>query len=35
MDHELKKLLLEQGASMVGFARIEGLYNKVDMEGPR
>lgn len=35
MERELEKLLLEHGAAMVGFAKIEGLYNEVDLEGPR
>jgi epoxyqueuosine reductase QueG len=35
MNKEIEKLLLENGASMVGFAQIEGLYNKADPEGPR
>ncbi len=35
MNQEIEKLLLENGASMVGFARVEGLYQVVDMEGPR
>lgn len=33
MNQELKQLLLENGASMVGFARISGLYSKVEQNG--
>jgi epoxyqueuosine reductase QueG len=35
MNQELEKLLLENGASMVGFASIDGLYSTVDLNGPR
>lgn len=35
MNHEIKQLLLDNGASMVGFAKIDGLYGNVDLDGPR
>ncbi len=35
MDLKLKEMLLEHGASLVGFAQIEGLYYKADLEGPQ
>ncbi|BCN30734.1 4Fe-4S double cluster binding domain-containing protein [Anaeromicropila herbilytica] len=35
MNNTIKKMLLEHGASMVGFANIENLYNKVNLTGPR
>lgn len=35
MNNELERILLENGASMVGFAKIDALYNKVDLSGPR
>lgn len=35
MNQEIEKLLLNEGASMVGFAKVEGLYQEVDLEGPR
>ena len=33
MNQELKQLLLDKGASMAGFARLEGLYSKIELEG--
>ena len=35
MNKEIEQLLYEQGASMVGFADIEGAYNEIDIKGPR
>jgi epoxyqueuosine reductase QueG len=35
MNQELERLLLDNGAAMVGFAKLDGLYNTVDLEGPR
>lgn len=35
MNKEIEQLLLENGASMVGFAKIDELYNAVDLDGPR
>lgn len=35
MNREIERILLENGASMVGFAMIGELYNKVDLNGPR
>lgn len=35
MKDEIKQLLLENGASMVGFAEIEKLYSKVDLNEPK
>lgn len=35
MNQELRQLLLDNGASMVGFAKIAGMYNKVELDGPR
>ena len=35
MNREIEELLLNNGASMVGFAKVEGLYQKADPEGPR
>lgn len=35
MNKEIERLLLENGASMVGFAQIDELYNAVDLDGPR
>ena len=35
MNKEIEQLLYENAASMVGFAKIEGLYNSVDLSGPR
>lgn len=35
MNQEIEGLLYENGASMVGFARIDKLYSKVDLSGPR
>ncbi|MDF2944880.1 MAG: (Fe-S)-binding protein [Herbinix sp.] len=35
MKNEIERLLFKNGASMVGFANINGLYSKVDLEGPR
>ena len=35
MNHKLEQLLLEHGASMVGFAKVEALYSDVDLTGPR
>jgi len=35
MEKELKQLLLDNGASMVGFAKLEGLYSKMELDGPR
>ena len=33
MNDELRQLLLDNGASLVGFAKVEGLYNKVEEDG--
>lgn len=35
MNLEIERILLENGASMVGFAKIDELYGKVDLSGPR
>ena len=35
MKNEIEKLLMENGASLVGFANVEGMYNKVDLSMPR
>jgi epoxyqueuosine reductase QueG len=35
MNHELEQMLLEKGASMVGFANIDKLYSEVDLSSPR
>ncbi len=35
MNRELEQLLLEKGASMVGFYKIDEFYNTVDLDGPR
>lgn len=35
MNQELERLLLEHGASMVGFAKIDEFYSIVDLNGPR
>lgn len=35
MNYEIERMLLENGASMVGFAKIDGLYNSVDLSEPR
>lgn len=35
MNHEIEKLILKNDASMVGFAKIDGLYNSVDLDGPK
>lgn len=35
MNREIEQLLLEAGAAMVGFAKIDELYNNVDLNGPR
>jgi epoxyqueuosine reductase QueG len=35
MNYEIERLLIENGASMVGFAQIDEMYSKVDLDGPR
>jgi epoxyqueuosine reductase QueG len=35
MNQEIERILLKNNASMVGFAKIEGLYSTVDLNGPR
>lgn len=35
MNREIEQMLYENGAFMVGFAKIDGLYSKADLEGPR
>jgi epoxyqueuosine reductase len=35
MNHEIKQLLQENGASMVGYAKLTGLYNEVDINEPK
>lgn len=35
MNQEIKRMLLENGASMVGFSKIDELYSNVDLNGPR
>ncbi len=35
MKQEIEQILLENGASMVGFAKIDELYSNVDLNGPR
>jgi epoxyqueuosine reductase QueG len=35
MNTEIERLLSENGASMTGFARIDGLYGKQDLTGPQ
>ncbi|QHQ60837.1 4Fe-4S dicluster domain-containing protein [Anaerocolumna sedimenticola] len=35
MNQEIEQMLLENGASMVGFAKIGELYSNVDLNGPR
>lgn len=35
MNQKIEQMLLENGASIVGFARIDGLYNKMDLNEPR
>ena len=35
MNQELERILQENGASIVGFAKIDGLYKNVDLNGPR
>lgn len=35
MNQEIESMLYENGASIVGFAKIDNLYNAVDLQGPR
>lgn len=35
MNYEIERMLLENGASIVGFAKIDELYSKVDLNEPR
>ncbi len=35
MKEEIKKLLYENGASLIGFGRLEGLYSKMSPDAPR
>ncbi len=35
MKHEIEKILLENGASLAGFANIGSLYGAADFSGPR
>ncbi|MGB8451460.1 MAG: hypothetical protein WCD89_03935 [Anaerocolumna sp.] len=35
MNQEIEQILYEHGASAVGFAKIDGLYGNVDLNGPR
>ncbi len=35
MNREIERMLLENGASMAGFAKIDELYGNVDLSGPR
>ena len=35
MNQEIERMLLENGASMVGFAKIDELYSNVDLNEPR
>lgn len=35
MNQEIERILLENGASMVGFAKIDELYSNVDLNVPR
>ncbi len=35
MNEDLIQLLLENGASMAGFAKLEGLYGTIDPDEPR
>lgn len=35
MNNQIEKILLQHGAVMVGFAKIDSLYGKVDLTGPR
>ena len=35
INHEIEEMLLENGASMVGFAKIDGMYNHIDLSGPQ
>ena len=35
INHEIEEMLLENGASMVGFAKIDGMYNHIGLSGPQ
>lgn len=35
MNKRIKQMLLENGASMVGFAKVDERYNEVNLNGPR
>lgn len=35
MNHEIERILLENGASMVGFSKIDKLYSDLDFNAPR